>query len=266
MTTQRALEIGSAKTIKTSFDYYIETIEGICKSVSQTDILLLEPETSDQFLKCSDSDWDDFARSWNDLKEDRYMADGGKYRERRHTTLSAFPSSCVWVKEPHQPHYQSLHYNGLNGDVARHYEPIQDEIANNRAFKSVINLGCEIFGRLSPFHMWHIEAHQFRIKASVQIPGSPTPEGIHRDGVNYVLMMLIDRENVTGGKTTVYNAEKNKIDEITLTRPKSIALVNDERTYHGVSPIYLDDVNKQGYRDMLVVTFCKKIVDRGLTE
>jgi hypothetical protein len=30
------------------------------------------------------SDWPAFAASWNDLALDRYMADGGRYRRRRH--------------------------------------------------------------------------------------------------------------------------------------------------------------------------------------
>ena len=29
------------------------------------------------------TDWDAFARSWNDLGLDTYMADGGRYRKRR---------------------------------------------------------------------------------------------------------------------------------------------------------------------------------------
>jgi hypothetical protein len=36
---------------------------------------------------------------------------------------------------------------------------------DNVSFISVIALGCEIFGRLSPSNAWHIEAHQFRIEA-----------------------------------------------------------------------------------------------------
>ena len=34
------------------------------------------------------SDWDAFAHSWNALELDRYMADGGRYRRRRHATFS----------------------------------------------------------------------------------------------------------------------------------------------------------------------------------
>lgn len=65
------------------------------------------------------SDWDLFADSWNDMPLDQYMADGGRYRRRRYATLSATEMPGSIRLEAHQPHYQSLDYNRLNGGVAR---------------------------------------------------------------------------------------------------------------------------------------------------
>src|ERR1700754_3178861 len=70
------------------------------------------------------SDWDAFRASWNDLALDTYMADGGRYRRRRHAVYAAGDDGLV--RMPHQPHYQSLDYNTLNGGVARWFEPITD--------------------------------------------------------------------------------------------------------------------------------------------
>ena len=38
------------------------------------------------------SDWERFSASWNDLEIDTYMADGGRYRRRRHAVYEAAPS------------------------------------------------------------------------------------------------------------------------------------------------------------------------------
>ena len=38
-------------------------------------------------LPIAAADWDLFAQSWNDLGPDLFMADGGRYRRRRHATL-----------------------------------------------------------------------------------------------------------------------------------------------------------------------------------
>ena len=60
-----------------------------------------------------------------------------------------------------------------------------------------------LFERLTPARAWHIEVHQFRIEARAERGGQPTPEGTHRDGVDYVLVLLVGRRNIASGVTTV---------------------------------------------------------------
>src|SRR6266849_3047702 len=64
------------------------------------------------------ADWDRFAASWDDLALDTYMADGGRYRRRRHAVYAGAADGAI-ARQPHQPHYQSLDYNPLHGGVAR---------------------------------------------------------------------------------------------------------------------------------------------------
>ena len=64
------------------------------------------------------ADWPQFAESWNDLEVDTYMADGGRYRRRRFAVYGAGKQSPI-VRGPHQPHYQTLDYNTLNGGIER---------------------------------------------------------------------------------------------------------------------------------------------------
>ena len=104
---------------------------------------------------------------------------------------------------------------------------------------------------------WYVEAHQFRIEAKNQIDGKPTPEGIHRDGVDYVLMAMVNKENVVGGITTIYDLNRNALTSFELKDFLDIAIVNDHIVYHGVSEIQLhNNINsKVGVRDILVLTF-----------
>jgi hypothetical protein len=53
------------------------------------------------------ADWPQFAESWNDLEVDTYMADGGRYRKRRHAAFGAHADEPVHRK-PEQPHYLVL--------------------------------------------------------------------------------------------------------------------------------------------------------------
>jgi hypothetical protein len=204
------------------------------------------------------ADWPAFAESWNDLQTDTYMADGGRYRRRRFGVWSAGRQGAI-VRGAHQPHYQSLDYNTLNGGIERWFEPIKPTIADGACFRTILEYCRALFSRLAPETVtWHIEAHQFRIEARRGEHGKPTPEGMHRDGVDYVLVLLINRRNIMSGTTTIHDLDKRTLGSFTLTDPLDAALVDDARCYHGVTPVEPENPGQPAYRDVLVVTFRKK--------
>jgi len=237
-------------------------IDRVCRVMARKDFCFLSAARTQALLRgvheAPLDDWVRFQSSWSDLHLDDYMADGGRYRKRRHATLSALPSSRCFQLQPHQPHYQSLNYNTLNGGIARHYQPIEADIMAGPTMQSLITLGCEMFGRLAPYSPWHIEVHQFRIECEAGEAGKPTPEGVHRDGVNFVMMLMVQRKNLVNGATTIYNSDKVRLDELTLQQPLEMAIVNDERVFHGVTPIVQLDIDKPAVRDVLVITFRRK--------
>jgi len=200
------------------------------------------------------NDWASFETSWNGMPLDQYMADGGRYRRRRYATLSA--ADGLIQLEPHQPHYQSLDYNPLNGGVAREYEAIPAHVIHGNTMQSVLHFCMQLFSSMEPGRPWHIECHQFRIEAGSETQGKPTPEGVHRDGVDFVLVMMVRRENISSGTTTMHDMAKQRtLDSFTLTEPLDCAIVNDRRCMHGVTPVEQIDPSKPAYRDVLVVTF-----------
>jgi hypothetical protein len=200
------------------------------------------------------SDWDAFAASWNDLALDRYMADGGRYRRRRHAVYAVAAGGAI-VRAPHQPHYQSLDYNTLNGGIARWFEPIADAVGSGATMRAILGFSRSLFERLADAHDWHVEVHQFRIEARAGEEGRPTPEGLHRDGVDYVLVLLVHRENIASGTTTVHALSGEELGSFTLTTPLDAALLDDSRVAHGVTPIEPVDPARPAYRDVLVVTW-----------
>jgi hypothetical protein len=203
------------------------------------------------------ADWDNFADSWNDLGTDTYMADGGRYRRRRYAAFSA--GMCGLRRKPHQPHYQSRDYNALNGGIARWFEPIKPEIATHTAMVAILQACLEIFTACTrpdarPDN-WHVELHQFRIETRAGENGQPTPEGLHRDGVDWVLVLLVRRQNVASGETSIHDLARTHLGSFTLTEPLEAALVDDDRVYHGVTPVMPIDASAPAYRDVLVATF-----------
>lgn len=193
--------------------------------------------------------WDAFADSWNDLGLDTFMADGGRYRRRRFAAFAA--TSDGVARKPHQPHWQSRDYNTLNGGVQRWFEPVTEAIAANPVTRGVIQAGLDQFGQ-GP---WHVELHQFRIEARAGELGQPTPEGAHRDGVDWVIVMLVDRQNVDSGVTDIFAPDGTSLGSFTLTAPGDAVFLDDHRVLHGVTPIRPLDPATPAVRDVLVVTY-----------
>jgi len=200
------------------------------------------------------SDWERFAASWNDLVLDEHLPEGHRYRRRRHATLSAAAGRDVFTLEPHQPHYQSLDYNPLVGGIERWFEPMQPAIAQGESFRTILTFCLRFFGAMQPRSGWHVECHQFRIEARREAAGQPTPEGVHRDGVDFVLVLLVNRVNIASGTTTVHDLDGRLLGGFTLTEPLDAALVHDTRVKHGVTEVRPIDPARPAYRDVLVVT------------
>lgn len=201
-------------------------------------------------------DWDAFAASWNDLPWDEYLARYGRYRRRRH---AVFYATCGGTLEPaprHEPHYQSRAYNPLQGGIERWFEPIAAQVGSGNTMQSILRFCRVFFDALAPgVKRWRIEAHQFRIEARFDLPGQPTPEGMHRDGVDYVLVLLIARYNIASGTTMIHAPDGRELGSFTLIEPLDAALVDDARVFHGVTAVEPVDARRSAYRDVLVVTF-----------
>ena len=202
------------------------------------------------------ADWDAFAGSWNDLPRDGHLPEGHRYRRRRHATLSARAGEPIFHVEAHQPHYQAREYNSLVGGIERWFEPIQPHVLAGASFRSVMTLCLRLFGSLQAGADWHIECHQFRIEARPEAAGQPTPEGVHRDGVDWVLVLLVNRVNIESGTTTVHDVREGRaLGSFTLATPLDAALVDDNRVMHGVTAVTPMDAGRPAWRDVLVVTF-----------
>ena len=237
--------------------FAVEEMQALRERIAQSGFALVGGATMRPLLGPQDAfaDWDAFAASWNDLALDTHLPDGHRYRRRRHATLSARTGEAGFVLEKHQPHYQSLDYNKLVGGIERWFEPITPRVVAGATFHAIIGFCLRLFGPFRAQARWHIECHQFRIEARPEAAGLPTPEGVHRDGVDYVLVMLVGRVNIESGTTTVHAPDGRTLGSFTLTAPFDSALVDDARVMHGVTAVRPLDASQAAFRDVLVVTF-----------
>ncbi len=201
------------------------------------------------------ADWASFRASWDRLEPDRYMADGGRYRRRRHAVFTVGPAPGAYTRLAHRAHFQSLDYNALNGGIERWFAAIEPAIGAGACMGTILRCCQTLFGALEPDLAWFVEAHQFRIEARASEPGQPTPEGLHRDGVDYVLVLMVERQNIASGETSIHDDAGRRLGSFTLAAPLDAALVHDRRVFHGVTAVEAVDPLRPAYRDVLVVTF-----------
>jgi hypothetical protein len=199
-------------------------------------------------------DWAAFAASWESLAPDRYLEKTGRFRRRRHAVFVATSDGRL-TREAHQPHFQSVAYNPLQGDLERWFEPVPDAVASGESMQTILRYAVGFFASLAPeVRRWRMEVHQFRIEARADAPGEPTPEGVHRDGVDFVLVVLVARQNIASGTTRIHGADGVELGSFTLMESLDAALVDDGRVFHGVTPVTAMDGCQASHRDVLVVT------------
>lgn len=212
--------------------------------------VVLSPDNLAKQVSLSLDQLNTFKSYWNHLPRDPYLKDGGRYRYRRHASYIVRDSSLEMA--PHRAHWQSLDYNALHGGIERWFEPLQPELAQNQHWQQLIIKIAHLLSAIDPSPAWFVEVHPFRIDTSDGI-GRPTPEGAHRDGVDFVAVILVDRVGVKGGETRIFESQGSIGLRFTLQDSWSALLLNDAKMIHETTPI--QPTAAHGYRDTLVITF-----------
>jgi len=213
---------------------------------------LLSAHSVAQWVGCDLSELLALSPDWDHMPPDNYLKDGGRYRRRRHSSF-VFENNTL-RQVPHRAHWQSVDYNALHGGMERWFEPMLAATVATPAWIQLLTALAHTASdiRATPHARWCIEAHQFRIDTTDGI-GRPTPEGAHRDGVDFVAVFMLNRVRIKGGETRVFDAHGPQGERFTLSEPWSLMLMDDTRVIHETTPI--QPLTEGGYRDTLVLTY-----------
>ena len=208
-----------------------------------------------QDLALEEDSLSSFSRYWDSLSRDEFMADNGTYRYRRYSQFELCDPQGELTLLPHTAYSQPKNINTLNGGVDRVYPPLEEGFITHPLFTSLLRELGNLFNQAEGERCtWRIRLHPYRILTDAEETGKPTPEGLHRDGVDYIAMMLLRRVNVSGGITTVTDNARNVLCTKALNQPLDVIVADDHRVMHEVSPI-LCSKGSQGYRDVLVIAY-----------
>lgn len=191
--------------------------------------------------------------AWADLPPDPHLRDGGRYRHRRHASLVLGAAGQVTAVVD-RPHWQPVDYNALHGGIERHFAPVAADWLASPAFAALLAGLYQLCAGGALRRPDHVEVHQFRITTADGI-GRPTPEGAHRDGVDWVVVLLMDRVGVRGGETRVFAADGPSGIRFTMQEPLTALVLDDHRVIHETTPLQPEPGAADSHRDTLVITF-----------
>ena len=144
--------------------------------------------------------------SWDALPPDAHLRDGGRYRRRRHASFVVDGSErSSWCRIA-RTGSRSNTTRCTAASSAGSSRSTADVVARAGVARHPARVRRASRRRLKGAQPWYVEAHQFRIDTTDGI-GRPTPEGAHRDGVDFVAVVLVGREGIKGGETRVFAAD-----------------------------------------------------------
>ena len=201
-----------------------------------------------------------FVSDWDTLKLDLHMADSGSYRLRRYGVFEINQASMKLTYQSNSTFYQSLETNPLNGGINRNFSELLKSTIENHFLHALMRLDFKSLPSsiTSKNILWKIGVHQIKITSYPGFPGSPTPEGIHRDDEAFTVQHLIHRHNISFGENLFYG--EGKIPSLNakirlLQKDFFDSYYFDQSVWHSVSPVEsLDGIN-EGYRDVLLLDF-----------
>ena len=234
----------------TSFPPPFTPLDKLSQALHHDGLAMLSPPLLSAHCGVSLMNLNALRPTWNHLPADGHLRDGGRYRRRRHASYALSDDTLQPV--PHRAHWQPVEYNALHGGLERWFEPVDPMLANSKAWQRLLIALGGVASGLKGVQTWFVEAHQFRIDTTDGI-GRPTPEGAHRDGVDLVVVVLVDRHAIKGGETRVFDAQGPAGQRFTLVEPWTALLLDDARMIHETTPI--QPVADGGYRDTLVLTY-----------
>ena len=209
--------------------------------------------------------WLSLSIDYADLPVDEYLPDGGSYRHRRYGRLCFSPTSGALSRLPHEDYYQSADINRLTGGFVRKFAPLLDSAFDNPFLHELIRFDFSQFPLDASMMAddWEVHVHLVRITADLNQLGHPTPEGIHRDGAEFVTVHLAELVNAQGGQVTIYGDERTLLDSFRLEQVMDSYLFNDAILWHAAEPIRPHDPAHGAVRSILTFDFHHKVRATG---
>lgn len=141
---------------------------------------------------------------------------------------------------------------------SRTFKEAPDSVLDDDTFKIIGHFTDFIFQWNVDVNTVRVIVHYTIIEADTCRVNSNSPEGIHQDGMDYIISALvIERKNINGGTSSIYYPDyKNKILDIELQEGMGIFQPDiNTSLWHEVNSIHVDDKRYPGFRSTIGFDF-----------
>lgn len=140
----------------------------------------------------------------------------------------------------------------------RVFRELPDELFNSDLMSILFYVADSICFYRPSLRRMKVVIHHTLVSASPECDVSNSPEGVHQDGMDYIVSALVlERVNVTGGDSLIYGADKvSSVFKMQL-QPGQGVLQPDlgSELWHEVTPIKRVDIESDGYRSTIGFDF-----------
>jgi len=178
-----------------------------------------------------------FLNSFDHLPRDQYALAAQRYR--RFSQFMVAFRGCGWQLTllPHKAFVQYDTDNQVIEGATRNFEPLLPDCD----VTPYINKMATLF-KQDASRQYHINVHQYRVRATLESSGTSVPEGWHYDGVEYVAVLVFRRHNITRNSATFEyrDSQTNEILHTTIAEGRGIVFRD---RLHNATPIIAADAS-----------------------
>jgi len=190
----------------------------------------------------------DLAPSFESLPQTDHK--DGQYRLRRYSLIELMLEPKAFKELSVDTFMQTDKYNEFQGNVDRRFENLEPDVLHGEGMKEAVYR----FRMLNNLPMGTlVDIHQMRV-ITLYEDTPVSPEGVHRDGYDCIMMLGIARHNVEGGNLLVYQEKDgDHFMSLPLTAG-SMVIINDRELWHNAQAIQSQDKSQDGYVDAFIMT------------
>lgn len=139
----------------------------------------------------------------------------------------------------------------------RVFEPLEAHVRDSHFLRRLIRTTCAWaaaakFGAHATSIHANVSVHQVRQITTMGMEADNAPEGVHRDGADFIISALvIGRHNVEGGHSTVYSPDKQTVLLAHTLQAGEGLFHEDRELWHDVTKIRTQADSGVGYRDII---------------